>query len=314
MVLKFLSILSLFIMIVLTGIYIYILINEDPVAFDESNFIKEPLTNIDYGDIPVFMENLRFKSNKISFFIESSCSNERNNSMKKAFNIYEEKVGVLEFTEKADREESDILIGCSDDYIKVGESLFAAGEGGPSKIINGSKFKIIQQGKISLYHDQECEEPIVEIHEIGHVLGFDHTNNPNSAMYNISKCDQEITQDMIDVLQELYLIKSLPDAVIDDLVAVKRGSRLDFNITITNDGLSKIENISLTISSSDKLIYKIYLGEMDVGYGKDLTATNVKLFSRNLEKIDFIIDLENDVEEINEENNIVQMKISSTNN
>ena len=53
---------------------------------------------------------------------------------------------------------------------------------------------------------------------------------------------------------------------------------------------------------------------MDVGYGKDLTATNVKLFSRNLEKIDFIIDLENDVEEINEENNIVQMKISSTNN
>lgn len=210
---------------------------------------------------------------------------------------------------KVSSKEADILVGCSENFIELGEDIFVAGEGGPVEIINTTTFKIIQKGKILLYENHHCERPVVEIHELSHVFGFDHILNPQNIMYNTSNCDQKITQDMIDIIKKLYSIKPLPDARISELSAVKKGRYIDFNITVSNDGLTEIDKISLTLVADGKEIDTISLDYIGIGYIKTLSATNVRLPSMNIETIDFVIDYESKVEELNEENNIIQMTI-----
>ena len=76
------------------------------------------------------------------------------------------------------------------------DDLFIAGEGGPTSITNTSLYNVILKGKILLYKKSECEEPIVELHELLHVFGFDHSQDPNNIMFNLSSCNQEISQDI----------------------------------------------------------------------------------------------------------------------
>lgn len=269
----------------------------------------EAVSIVNYGTTPVFAKNLRFNHNDISYYIDSSCSDVRRDSMEEAFEIFEEEMSIISFY-KGDPD-SDILVGCSNDYIDLGERLFAAGEGGPSRIINTSQFKTIQKGKISLYRDPQCNYPVVELHEIGHVFGFGHTENRDSIMHNVSNCNQRITPDMIDIMRNLYSIEALPDAKIDELVAVKRGRYIDFNITVLNEGLVGINNISLTIIAGEKIVQTISLDSIGIGYGRTLRATNVKLPSASVEEIDFIVDYHDRVREFDETNNDAQM-ITST--
>jgi hypothetical protein len=170
-------------------------------------------------------------------------------------------------------------------------------------------FKTIEKGKISLYNDPRCDYPIVEIHELGHVFGFDHSLDPSNIMYNVSNCMQTISDDMIELVDALYGIKPLPDASVDELSAVMRGKYLDFNITVLNEGLLGIHDINLTILADGKSIQVMSMGEIGIGYGRTMKATNVKMPSRNIEVLDFIIDETNDVAELNEQNNAIQMVI-----
>ena len=289
---------------------IYQNLPQAPIEMKPHEIISEPITTINHGLAQVFEENLRFNHNNISYFIEPSCSNIQTASMKKAFQIFHEKMRIISFYE-IDYKNADILVGCSEDFIELGDNFFAAGEGGPSKIIDTTNFKIIQEGEIFLYKNSRCERPVVEIHELCHVFGFDHTSNPDDIMYNISNCDQKITQDMIEFIKELYSIEPLPDAKISKLLAVKKGRYLDFNITVSNEGLTEVEDLSLTLIAKGETIETINLDHIGVGYTKTLSATNIKLPSMNLETIDFILDYESKIKELNEENNVIQMTIPS---
>ncbi len=231
--------------------------------------------------------------------------------MLEAFEIFSNKMGIISFYQGADRN-ADILVGCSNDYIEVGENLFAAGEGGPSRIINSSWFKVIEKGKISLYNDPQCDYPIVEVHELLHVFGFDHVSNPKSAMYNTSSCDQRITPDMISIINKLYSIEPLPDATVGKLCVIKRGKYLDFNITVLNNGLIDIENIFLDIVAEGKKVKQIDLDDIKIGSGRTLVVTNLKLPSVNIEVIDFVLDRDDIVAELDENNNLVQMTLQSS--
>jgi len=281
----------------------------EPVELTSDIEDFEPAQVIDYGATPVFSERLRFNHNNISFNIEETCSETRTASMREAFQIFEEEMGIISFYEVSING-ADISVGCSNEFIALGEDLFAAGEGGPVNITNTSNFKTIQKGKIFLYEDQRCELPAVELHELLHVFGFDHSLDPKNIMYNISRCDQRISQDMIDLINELYLIKPLPDARISELGAIKRGKYLDFNVTVLNEGLLEIEDISLTLLSNEKVIDTIPLGGMGIGFGRTLRATNLKLPSLSINTIDFVVDYESVVEELDENNNLVQMTVS----
>jgi len=297
-------------MLIFSYTVLYQNLPREPIEMKATEIISETVTKINYGITPVFDKNLRFNHNNISYFIEASCSNVRKSAMIEAFQIFQEKMEVISFY-KVSSKEADILVGCSENFIELEENIFVAGEGGPVEIINSTIFKIIQKGKIILYEDHYCEQPIVEIHELCHVFGFDHSLNPENIMYNTSNCNQKITQDMIEIIKQLYSIKPLPDARISELSAVKKGRYIDFNITVSNDGLTEIDEISLTLVADGKEIDTISLNYIGIGYMKTLSATNIRLPSMNIETIDFIIDYESKVEELNEENNIIQMTISN---
>ncbi|MFH1521884.1 MAG: CARDB domain-containing protein [archaeon] len=306
----FMTILMLFALL-FSFVAVYQNLPRSPVEMQASEIEPEVVAIINYGATPVFVENLRFNHNAISYFIEDECAKVRRDAMIEAFDIFADEMKLISFYEIKNKDVADIEVGCSDDYIELGENLFTAGEGGPSKIINTSGFRTIEKGKILLYSDSQCDYPGVELHELLHVFGFDHTEDPNNIMYNVSRCNQGITADMVELIDKLYSIEALPDAVISELVAVKKGRYVDFNITVLNEGLIGIASINLTIVANDKEIQMIDLGEIDIGYGRTLRAENIRLPSRSVEKIDFIIDRDNVVRELNENNNFMEMVVES---
>jgi len=304
---KMIAVVLVVLLVLVSFAYVYQNMAQDAVEFERGNVVPEPVAMVDYGTVPVFSENLRFNHNDISYFIEDDCNDVRRSAMIEAFGLFEEAMGIVLFYEV--RRNADIDVGCSDDYIKVGERLFAAGEGGPSRIINTSVFKTIEKGKIVLYDEPRCDRPTVEIHELGHVFGFDHSSDPKNIMYNVSNCEQEISDDMVELIVGLYSIEALADATIKDVKAVTKGKYLDFNITVLNEGLIGIDGINLTIFVDGEEVQVMELGEIGIGYGRTLKATNVRLPSGGVEKIDFVVDNEDAVREFNEGNNFVSMEM-----
>lgn len=296
-------------MLSLAAFSFYQNIPRNSIILNEDKAVPDEVARIEYGPTPVFSKNMRFNHNNISYKIDSSCSKGRAKSMREAFGVFEEQMQVVSFYETSG--EADIGVGCSNDYISVGEHLFAAGEGGPSKIINTSEFNVIQKGKIVLYDDERCIYPVVEIHELGHVFGFAHTKNPYGVMYNTSRCNQRITNDMIQLIHDLYSIKPLPDVLIKKITAVKRGRYLDFNITILNGGLMNAKDIDLTIIANNKTIQVVNTNALGIGYGRTLEAKNIKLPSYNTNEVVFYLDYKNKIEELNKANNIKIMRVGT---
>ncbi len=106
-------------------------------------------------------------------------------------------------------------------------------------------------------------------------------------------------------------IEALADAAISELAAIKRGEYLDFNISILNNGLIGIDNITLTIIADDREVQTMGMGNIDIGYGRTLRVTNMELPLRNVEKVDFVLDISDDVRELDENNNFMQMIMES---
>jgi len=290
------------------GYVIYYNMPAAPIALIERGS-KDKVQHVNYGDTPVFWENLRFAKDKITYYIEPTCTEKRTEKMKEAFDIWSEQTGAVTFY-SASFQDADIMVGCSKDYVKLDKRLFLAGEGGPSQVINTSNFKIIQNGKIVLFRSSDCKYPVVEIHELAHVFGFDHSQNPTSIMYNTSDCSQRITPDMIRIIRELYAVPSLPDLRIAELSGVTKGRYLDFNISINNEGLSNAENVYLKISVEGDVFEEIEMELISVGNGRILSAENILMPTRNPEKIRFEVDPDNVVKEINEKNNVLELTSS----
>ena len=281
------------------------------VGFFYQNLPQPPINlEIDSSESESF-DIIEYGHNVISFNIDSGCETDHREAMLRALGIFQDEMEIIRFVEIDSVDTADIKISCPDKRIELGESLFAAGEGGPSEIINTSFFKTIKEGKIYLYESPKCEYPVVELHELLHVFGFDHSDNPRSIMYNTSRCDQRITPDMVELIKNLYSIEPLPELVITEISAVKKGKYLDFNITVTNEGLLAVNNVSLKVYGDDKFAEEVWLGDIEIGYGRPLRAANIKLSSTKVQEVEFIVDEENSIEEFDKENNLVSMTVQS---
>jgi len=224
-----------------------------------------------------FYENLRYSDKMIKYLISDACNDEKRKSAEEAFSIISEKT-ILDFYE--DKNNPEIAILCSDVAPTAEEKdHFVAGEGGPSKIIETGEFFVILFGKVSLYQTDSCDEPKVAEHEILHALGFDHNSNKDSILYPITDCKQEIEQSIIDDIDKLYSIPSLPDLAINEAHANRTGKYIDFKINITNKGLKDSEGSTLHVYSGGGEIDSYQLGKMEIGKRQTLTVTN--LFSVN---------------------------------
>ncbi|MFC1682554.1 matrixin family metalloprotease, partial [Nanoarchaeota archaeon] len=195
-----------------------------------------------------FYHNMRYSDSRISYRIDG-CSLQKEDDMEGAFEILAGST-LLDFY-SVDFDE-EIYISC-DDKNRFEGGLFIAGEGGPTNITRAGEFNVILNGKILLVRKSECSKPNIALHELLHSLGFDHSSNKNNIMFNISNCGQVIGQDLLDLINELYVIPSQPDLTFEDVSASIKGKYLDVDVGIRNYGLRDSENFILVISSEGNL-------------------------------------------------------------
>jgi len=305
-----LSLIVVVLSLILTSFILYVFAPGDPQRFldlesDNGALVMNDSTNLS-NDAFLFYPNIRFKDRKISYFIDKSCDESKTHDARLAFNLLENET-ILNFEEKLNGE---IKVSCSEEESVPQEGFFVAGEGGPNSIINASNFYVINNGTILLYRDNKCKTPIVGIHEILHVLGFKHSLNKKSIMYEISSCNQRLSSEVVDVINEVYTYPKLPDLTIRDATATKTGRKLEFKVEIFNAGLDFSLDAKIGIFADGELINEYDLGELEIGSGKIITVSNLRI-PGDVEEISFKVDSENKIFEINEENNDKVLIISS---
>lgn len=254
-------------------------------------------------DTMQFYPNLRFPNFLISYKI-SDCTIKKTEDMKDAFNLITEKTSIL-FYEVNENEE--ISITCSE-KVKVEEGLFIAGEGGPTRVIQTNKFNVILHGDVLLLKDSSCVEPNVAIHELLHVLGFDHSENQNNIMYFVSKCDQKIGDDIPNLLKELYNVTSSPDLTLSNVTASIKGNYLNAEFYVKNNGLKSSELGKIIIYGDDKIVKSLDLKPLEIGASLKMTLTNAQT-SRNTKTLNFTIGY--NYEELDKSDNSVVMQVAN---
>ena len=301
--------------IVYTGYFLYLNIPRAPEKLEVNVPILQETHEQEVFEIKQFYSNMKFNHNKISYFIDNNCNSVKRNRMIHAFEGLEEKVSIISFYEK--KENHDILVSCSENIQEreLEEKHFVAGEGGAKTIIPTGRYNIINDGVILLYDNNEikiveCEYPNVELHELMHVLGFEHSNNKKSLMYPfIESCDQILDDSIVEQLKKIYSQSNLADLYFENVNLIKKGRYLDFDITIKNSGSVDSDDVIITILDDDKIVDENNIGKIKFGAGITLETQNFKLINLNPEKISFVIDKENKIKEIDEKNNIANVEL-----
>jgi len=263
-----------------------------------SNFTLNTLDNQSMQ----FYENMRYASPNISYMIYK-CPLKKKEEMKQAFGIISNQTIINFYSVNNDEE---ISVMC-DSGTKVEGGLFIAGEGGPINITRSDRFNVIHKGSILLIRESKCANPNIGLHELLHTLGFDHSNNPNNIMYDISRCGQTIGQDTINLLNWLYSFPSQSDLAFENVSASMKGRYLDINIMIRNNGFKDSEKTKISIYAEGKFLKEVDLDALKVGHGRIIILNNIFILKKNIEELEFFID--SDFEELDKSNNQVILKI-----
>jgi hypothetical protein len=270
-------------------------------------------TFVSSSPVKQFNRNMKFNHNNISYsFLD--CTYDKQSRTKNAFDIISNETGIIYFTEV--EKSADIKILCSQTK-KPSENLdseyFIAGEGGPGEIIQTKNFNVILNGSVLLYSSNEktikCSLPSIELHELLHVFGFDHSSNESSLMYPyLTSCKQVLDSSIIRDLKKLYSEQNLPDLYFDLFSSpVKKGRYLNINFTIKNSGTTDGKNVNFSIIEDGKKIETHELGDIRFGAGVIMKMENIKLKSSSPEKILIVIDYDNKIMELDKNNNIAEI-------
>lgn len=264
---------------------------------DNSNF-----TMNESNSLLQFYPNLRYRDKEISYIIDSSCSLEKKDEMLRAMKIIENR-SVIDFYSLSENQkgQEEIHIACEDKNVEKG-GLFVAGEGGPVKIAKSGKYNVINKGSILLIRESSCAEPLIALHELLHALGFDHSENQKNIMYRVSKCYQEMGDEIPDEINELYATPSRPDLTFESVSAKTHNRYLDFNISVRNRGLASSDSESkINVLINNKSIKEIELDSLEPGEGTKYMSKNTLIKQLNINELKFSI--ESPVEELNTTNN-----------
>lgn len=280
----------------------YTLFYSSPVQF-HVNYTKLESQPSYAGDLQ-FYPDMRFNHSNLSYYIGEECPDNKKQDILSAFSFLHNKT-LLNFYPSNNE---DIEVRCGKEYEQA-QGLVIAGEGGPETIINTTLFEIIVKGKILLLYSQSCPfMPYnIALHELLHVLGFKHSENPGSIMYNLSSCDQALTNDIVNEIDRLYSIKPLPDLYFEDIKAQKKGAYIDINFSVRNRGLTGAQEINVSLFTDSSELESFDLGDIEAGAGKILNVENIKVSFKTASLEVVIVD----GEELNKENNKAVLALTS---
>jgi len=303
------------ILILLVGIFVFLIIllfKYLPGKPTDLNVTLHPppqtTINLSYV-VKQFYPNMKFNSNSIYYKIAADCNSEKKQRMLAAFSELKTNIGIIKFYET--QEDADIKVVCSEESRSIediDEDFFIAGEGGAKEVVQTGRYNVITEGVILLYNTSrgvKCTWPNIELHELLHVFGFDHSLDQNSIMYPIlQSCSQQLDNSVIEDLKKLYSQENLADLYFLDVEGVKKGIYLDFNVTVKNSGTIDATNVMLSVMDGDSKIEDFDLGEIVFGGGVAYSVTNLKLKKRSAKEIKLVLDKDNLIGELDENNNI----------
>lgn len=287
--------------------YIYIDKNypEKTQAFHASYWINqaEILPQNLSTEASLMHPNMRFNHKDISFYINSNCDIPKTNKIIEAFFILSNATNRLSFYPDGETS-SDIDISCSKNKPETSQKELIAGEGGPT-VINNTIYPLIIKGNVYLYDNLNCKIPVTELHEILHVFGFLHVNDPSKMMYPYLDCNQRLDEKIINTLNELYSEEAKADLYFAKVGAAKKGRYMDVNVEIANDGIIDAKNVSFELSVGNEKIDSYELNTIGYGAGKTVYLTNIPL--PLTKKGTIILNLSTSSLEYKYENNYVEL-------
>jgi len=145
--------------------------------------------------------NPKWYTNHLTFTFPKNCTKLQRDKMIDAMNyIVNNTRTSLTFTEVADGC-SDIIITC----LNVSDMLEdTIGTAQPSYFDEGY-YSVITKSEIELtLGDQLCPLPNMQIHELMHSFGFDHSKDPSDIMYEKFGCAQTMKDSLKKNLEQIY--------------------------------------------------------------------------------------------------------------
>lgn len=303
---RILEVFALFVMVALLvgGMYVFWL--NFPTNLEYNTYVANATSHLPSQSYQ-FYPNMRYIDKTITYEIAPECSSKKREAIAAAFGILEAQ-SVLRFSPAP---KGEIVFSCTNLPPEPESSgHFVAGEGGPTQIINTTKYAAILGGKVSLYRSEKCERPIVALHEILHALGFDHTSEKKSVMFPITDCEQELDAFIINQIDSLYAADAAPDLAIERVNARATGRYLNFEISIANYGLLNARNATLTLTSDGELVKSFPLEELGFGQRKTLTVTNVRI-PRNAETLRFRVSMGTGERELSDADNAAEVRVQA---
>lgn len=317
-VLYFFILLLLFVLLAISAYAGFILYEKLYGEPENLSVVIPPNLNNSYqysGEVRQFNKNMKFNHNTITvrFF---DCSYEEESRMEKAFEIIKNETKVIDFQKTKEIPDIEILCSEASKQTDVQDSdYFIAGEGGAKEIIQTEKYNVILSGSVLLYNSPQgglkCANPNIELHELIHVFGFDHSSNEKSLMYPyLTSCNQGLDLSIIDELKRLYSQENLPDLYFEEFSQPMKKSRyLNLNFTIKNSGTIDAKNATFSIIENNQLLETHTLGDIKFGAGILMKMENIRLKSSDPKTISIVIDYNNKIKELDKSNNIAEISI-----
>ncbi len=229
-----------------------------------STYMPLLFPNIRFGRMPVMYYLDLESGKKVPWFKEDF--NVPN--VIEAFDTWSQATGSrLSFIRTYDEDDTQITVSWTTN-LNATNTTRGVGEGGPIALVDTGLFNLTTKAVMHMLPaGTKCVDVNRALHELGHVLGFDHTSDSEDIMYPYESCSRRITDKETRTLESLYLLDSMPQFRLSNISAFVHGGLLDINFTVKNIGIIESPPTSLAIYADDKMVHTLSIESLKPGSG-----------------------------------------------